>query len=272
MSIRLVRGRAAAVCVLAAACASARPAAPADRDLAALRTDLAELRHAQSALRERLDRLDSRLALLLASSPPRPAGAGERAEAAPALPPEATPDLPVVKLRAPRPPEAPALDTRIEVKEPTQEDLAALESGAPPAPQTRAALPADPDTLFADALARYNSGERASARESFLDFARTYPAHAAAGNALYLAGMASMAEGRCADALPRFEAVMRGYPSGDAAAPSMLAAARCEAAAGHAESARALFKRVVTEHPRTAEASQAEAEISSPVAARKDEG
>lgn len=239
--------------VFASACS---PGARVKSDLAAMREELAAQRRAQSAMLSRVERLETRERSVL----PAPA-APSLLPAARALDP--LDGLPVVKLAAPDSARrAPALDTRVSLVEPSAADLAALDQSPSNLDEVVARTDPAAESLFAAAVRHYNEGDRRTAGDELLAFADAHPDHDATDNALYLVGMVAFADGRCADARRSFERVTRDYGRGDAAGPALLARAQCEQREGRPDKARTLFEQVLDEHPRTAEASQAEASLS----------
>lgn len=248
------------VAALLAACGG--PAEQIQKDLADLRTELAAQRRTEQELRERLDRIDARLRF---AETVRAAPVAPKAAPAPAAPRPAAPDdLPTVKL-APAPSatrgaqHAPPLDTRKPILDPSDDDLAAIERVDLEPALDRADEKAERE--FAEAVRRYNAGDRLEAGAALAAFARQYPRHGAADNALYLAGMALVAAGRCLDAKASLEEAVQQHPDGDAAAPALLAMARCEDSKGRRERARVLFARILSDYRDTAEASHAEAAL-----------
>lgn len=170
------------------------------------------------------------------------------------------PDLPTIRLERPVPVRAPPLDTRIELRDPSHEQLRLLDSRPAETQHTTAARETTtPEFAFAQAVTQYNSGDRAQAAAAFDAFVSRHPRHEAADNALYLAGLSRIATRDCATAVERFETLTRDYPDSDARAAADVAWARCDVESGRVSAARERLQRVLKEHPRTAEASQAEA-------------
>lgn len=220
-----------------------------------MREELAAIRHGQEQLQDRVDRLEAR------AKAPEAVGRRPSAPAVRAADPLA--GLPVVRLAPPSNPAAaaPRLDTRIELREPSDDDLAALDRAPVNGDAVLDRRDAQADQLFAASVRRYNAGERKEAGEELAAFAEQHPRHDAADNALYLAGMAQVASGRCADGAHFFESVVQAYPDGDAVAPSLLALGLCASGLGHLDKARGYFEQVLKESPGSAEASQADAEL-----------
>ena len=159
---------------------------------------------------------------------------------------------------------APRLPTVTNLIEPNEAQLARLDDGddAPPRP-SRQGNPgrdhAEADQSFARAVGRLNDGEREGAQADLLRFAARHPQHAAADNAIYLAGLASAQAGQCASAVPLFERVWADYPAGDAVPAARLEHARCLLKLGRGLEARIGLESLEKDHPDVPEASQARA-------------
>src|SRR5207237_1972655 len=97
------------------------------------------------------------------------------------------------------------------------------------------------------------------AQQDLLAFAVAHPQHAAADNALYLAGLAREQEGDCLGALPLLGRVSAEYPAGDAVAAARLETGRCLIQMGRADEARTVLGAVEKDHPDAPEATQARA-------------
>jgi len=270
----------------ALACAGAplRPDAPA-REMAEVQGQL----RAQSALiaeqQRRVEQLEARVAALTAKVAAAPPAAPRQAAAAPAPPAERpliefegeAPKVPrndprgrleTVRLEAPafakgrRPrrnpvERAPRLSTTTGLREPDEDDVARLTP--PRTPVDEAHHIADADRAFAGAVARLNGGDRAGAEADLLAFARRNPQHAAADNAIHLAGLARAQDADCPSALKLFDRVADEYPAGDALPAAQLEAARCLVKLGRGGEARAALAALEKDHPDSPEATQARA-------------
>lgn len=227
-----------------------------ESELVRLRQEVASQRRQQDHLLTRIERLEAARAVpheaLPAAVRPMPLPFDDG-------PP---PDLPTIRLEPPRPVpvRAPPLDTRIELRDPSHEQLRLLDR-RPDEMQaaTAARETTTPEFAFAQAVTQYNSGDRAQAAAAFDTFVSSHPRHVAAGKALYLAGLSRLATSDCATAIERFETLTREYPDSDARGAADVAWARCDVESGRVSAARERLQRVLKEHPRTAEASQAEA-------------
>lgn len=239
----------------------------------ALRRQVADLSaevervHAREAARDgRIEHLENELALMAArrAQGKSPATDDPRAKLrTEKLVPRANPVL-----------AAPPLPTDVPLQEPDDASMTSIESDgegvlvrsgtgrapagvAAPPPAAEASKGPDPDQVFAAAVQRFNDGDRAGAASDFEAFARNYPSHAAADNALYLCGLSRALAGDCKAALLWFDRVDREYPAGDAVPPSLLEAARCEQRLKNQEGAKSRFARLVSTYPDTPEGAQA---------------
>lgn len=253
-------GGAGAAIALATGCATSS-SSQYERDLAVLQEELEAQRRAQTSLRARLERLEQRQRTLEAmrqgESAGQPSGFVGDAHVGPPH------SLPVVRLQPRSNPvmEAPPIPTRIPLRDPSPDDLARFGEPAVDLSAITDANNPDADLAFSLALQKYNMGNRREAGADLRQFAVRFPRHAAADNALYLAGMALVSEGRCNEARSEFERVEREYPKGDAVASALLAMGQCEAAMGRVDSARTVLNRVVREHAKSFEASQAKSAL-----------
>lgn len=228
-----------------------------EKDMAAMQQALSAQRSQQSALLSRVERLETQVAMLAAAT------ASPKVSA----PVEVDPldGLPVVRL-APSSgnpaADAPPLDTRIPLGEPSPEELERLASR--PANLNQVLERSDPavEAAFAAGVQQYNAGARLDAARVLLEVAREHPRHAVADNALYLAGLAHMIHDDCATAMPLLAEVIQDYPDSDAEAPAMLSLGQCAAAGDRLDEARRWFETVIKKHPRTPESTQAEAALS----------
>lgn len=253
---RAVSATAIAVAMTLSACGTSRQL---ERDVADMKKELAAQRTQQAALAVRIERLELRQS---------------RMTAAPALRLESLPTqvdpldgLPIVRLEPPseqslsgqdRAINAPPLDTRVSLREPSDEELARIEAARPASLDAHLARtnPAV-EAVFAEGIRLYNTGARLEAAALLTELARAHPRHDVADNALYLSGLAHAINGNCRRAEPLLENVVTNYPTGDAAAPAMLSLAECAHAGGRIDEARDWFAKVVRTHPRTPESTQA---------------
>lgn len=249
---------------LFAGVAACGPGEQFEKDMAAMRQDLAAQRTQQTALFARVERLETRLTRFGASAVHVPAPL----QVDP-LHVDPLDGLPIVRLAPARhtdgwnpAADAPPLDTRVNLREPTDEQLAAL-AKEPATNLNRSIERTDPaaSTAFAEGVRLYNSGARLDAAQALIDVARTYPRHEVADNALYLAGLAHSIHLDCPKAESLLSEVVETYADGDAVAPAMLSLGHCASSQGRMSEARKWFERVKKEHPRTPESTQAEAAL-----------
>jgi len=228
--------RFAAPCAALVLSACAGGGASVRREIASLRAEFATLRGQNEALARRVDLLSARLERAgeqarAPAQPPPPAA--PPAEAAPLVPP----DLAVVRVAPPRPPDeepsappivltdaprkgrvAPRLSTAVPISEPDADRLDELAQ-----PQGRG-IAAEAETELA-AARRKDGAERAHALESFV---ARYPRHPSADNALVEAARQYAEEGRHGAACDLARRVPEDYPAGDAVSGALEIVARCE--------------------------------------------
>jgi TolA-binding protein len=246
-----------------AGCAAARPRPAEPDELRELRAQLS----AQSALvadqQRRIEELEVRIAALSArTQAAQPALPSQTPAAAPR--PEPRPTLKTIKLgegrrvhRGDRPnpvERAPRLNSSLELKEPDESVLAALES---PAADPTVAEAADADHAWSVAVQKLNDGDHDAAEIELLAFAARHPQHTAADNALYLAGLVREVKGDCAGALRLFDSVPVRYPAGDAVPQALLEKGRCLRILGKKAEAKAALAQLGSEHPDAPEAGAA---------------
>ena len=154
---------------------------------------------------------------------------------------------------------APRLSTATDLKEPADSVLRELAERAEPRQARASGVTSTADFSFAHAVQRLNDGDRPGAQAELLAFARRYPQHAAADNAIYLAGVAQVHGGDCETALSLFGRVEAEYPAGDAVPAARLEAARCLLKLGRKPEAKELLGSLEKDHPDVPEATQARA-------------
>jgi tol-pal system protein YbgF len=183
------------------------------------------------------------------------ASAPERHDAMTTLPP-----LTVVKLK-PKKETAPALNTDVEVFEPSLDVVAAIkkiEAEQKGIPSEQEVDPVEGEQVFEKSLSALKTGNVIGAVEQLKQFAQAYPTHAKADNALYFSGVGSMGLDRFEEASATFEAVVHRYPAGDAVQDSMLKLAECRLKLNKPQEAKAVYERVVSRFPGTAAATLAQ--------------
>jgi hypothetical protein len=174
-----------------------------------------------------------------------------RGSGVPGPAPVVPPDLAVVKMAPPPPPAPPAagrgraLRTDVPVRDPDPALLASLSPGDDLAARAAAEL----------AAAREAQGiGRARALETF---ARRFPHHPAADDALLEASRARAAGGDGDAACALAERVARDYPAGDAVPDALADLAACQSRAGDASHAHETWQRLATDYPESAAARRA---------------
>lgn len=223
--------------------------------------DIAQLSQRQAVIERKLEDLDARLLVLtrrIAGEPrtERPGPQRGRPESAPAGMAE-PPSLPVVKLGPRAAPTASALPTQVSILEPPPEDMAML---AAPLPSRE--VPAAVDTgEFEEAQAAVSTGDIDRGVMLLEAFARNYPRHPQADNALVLLGVARLQSGEPALAAVPLQRVVAEYPAGDAVAEALLRLSECHQRLKNPGAARAALLRLVANHPGTPEARAAEARL-----------
>ena len=154
---------------------------------------------------------------------------------------------------------APRLPAHVQLKEPEESSLAALDEPVAPPVDRHLQVSAGADYQFQQAVQALNAGEHLSAQAQLLAFAAQHPKHVAADNALYYVGLSRGAQGDCAGALAVLSRAINEYPAGDAVLPAELEKGRCLVELGRVREGRALLERVQQEHAGTSEASLAKA-------------
>jgi hypothetical protein len=231
-----------------AGCAGGGDAARRDQD--ALRAEVRALREQNEVLARRVEALSRTVdALGARGAKPTaaPAAAAREDDRAPVIPP----DLAVVRIepkavaaRSARNP--PPVPTAVAISEPDPERLDALSRRGHD-------LAAEADGELRRARGR--TGEaRAHALE---DFARRYPRHPSADNALVEASAAEADLGRAEAACALARRAADDYPAGDALSDALERLAWCESRRGARDAERRLLERLVTEFPRTPAAERA---------------
>ena len=133
-------------------------------------------------------------------------------------------------------------------------------------------LPGGPRVTKTDAtngpVAEYDAGRQlfrkrayAQAAQVFSRFARRYPRHTHADNALYWLAECFYRQGRVRKAAWVLRQLLKRYASGNKAPSGLLKLALCEQRLGRKAQARKVFGQVVRLYPRTREAAQAAAHL-----------
>jgi TolA-binding protein len=238
-----------------------------------LRAEVRSLREAQSHLEKRLERMEMLASVNQARASSRAATPAAELAPAPEAPASATsalvtPELTVVKLK-PRAEPAPALPVRVDVVEPSEDDMELFVSASPDegSASDEALSPKASDSgldaAFEQAVAALRTGNVEGGVTTLLSFAEKNPRHARADNALYFSGLGQMGLKDYASAAGTFERLISRYPAGDAVLDGMLRLAECRLRLEQKDDARALYTRILTQFPGTAAATQAEQRLAS---------
>jgi TolA-binding protein len=238
-------------------------------ELAELKAEVRAMRDTQSRLEKRLERLELHASVSQARASAAPARESSGAPASPPAKDFSTPELTVVKLK-PRNEPAPPLPTRVEVVEPSPDDVEMfISSGSEGDSGSEAAEPREQldatilDAEFEQAVAALRTGNVEGGVERLARFAQENPRHPRADNALYFSGLGQMGLKDHAAAAKTFERLISSHPAGDAVLDGMLRLAECRLRLNQKEEARALYTRVLTQFPGTAAATQAEQRLAS---------
>jgi tol-pal system protein YbgF len=237
------------LCTVGSACATASSAS----EVTTMRAELKVMQQAHLDDQKKIDALQAEIELLSETRAPQ------------ATTSELPSDLQVVHLQ-PAKGQPPPLATAVPIHEPTADELAlisAAQAAEPPETLTAhgsssgSSSPEEADALFSSAFERLKTGELVRAASEFQEFARRYPHHPAADNALLDEGIAYYGLRRYADALTAFRSLIKRYPAGDAVPEAMLREAECETRLGHRDQARSLLNHLKDAYPQSAEAARA---------------
>jgi len=99
------------------------------------------------------------------------------------------------------------------------------------------------------AMGVYRGGQLRAAEIAFDQFARSYPKHDYADNALYWKGEAAYDQAHYADALAAFTAVVKQYGGGNKAPDALLKIGLCYGRLGDPANARDVLARLVAAYP-----------------------
>ena len=240
------------------------------------RAEHAELLASVRALRAENARIESRLEAMESElKGPRAAGkatspaakasstSGSTSASAPAAPRDDVPSLTVVKLK-PKKENAPKLSTEVEVVEPP---IAIVDELAP-----AVELPADPpdatenaflEQQYLQGVDALKTGNAAGGITMLQQFARDWPKHPRADNALFFAAVGLMAAREFKDAETVLEHSVRQYPAGDATVDSMMKLAECRSRLNRQADARATWEKIVANYPGTQAATLAQSRLAS---------
>ena len=232
------------VMISASACATTSGSA----ETAALRDEVSIMRQTHQSDQRRIQSLETEIETLRSEDRTASGKDGEMPG-----------DLQVIHLS--RPGSAPPpLATAVTVREPSAEEIAQI--AAQPPTETgdapRSGSPEEADALFTAAFEKLKTGELVRATSQFEEFARKFPHHPNADNALLNAGIAQYGLRQYQEALATFRSLIKRYPAGDAVPEAMYREANCAEKLGHRQEARTLLQQVKDSYPRTAEAARAD--------------
>ena len=106
-----------------------------------------------------------------------------------------------------------------------------------------------PETAYKRARALYTSGDVVAAEQAFEAFARTYPRHEHADNALYWKGEAAYDQAHFSDALAAFTEVIERYGGGNKASDALLKIGLCYGKVGDRANAQDVLEQLVLAYP-----------------------
>ncbi|MCU0697310.1 MAG: tetratricopeptide repeat protein [Myxococcaceae bacterium] len=236
-----------------------------------LLASLRALRAENARIEARLEKLeaDVKVATVPAAKPSAAVSPKPVAEA-PAVKEPVTemPALTVVKLK-PKKEAPPRLSTEVDVVEPPAAVLSNVGDGSDE-PRANEADDALVEQQFQAGLDALKTGNPEGGVAQLQQFARDWPRHPKADNALYYAAVGLMAAREFKDAENVLEAAVRQYPAGDATIDSWLKLAECRARLNRHADARATWEKIVSSYPGTQAATTAQARLTASPASRKD--
>jgi TolA-binding protein len=231
-------------------------------ELAPLHEEVSALREARQVDRKRLEALEAQvdaqqmeLRLLRGEAPVDGS-----------IPPSGSSSLPIVHLEPHSLGAAPALPTEVRVREPSPEVVAELEHASsrvtdPERVESGSGSKEEADRLFDAAFEKLKTGELVGAAGMFRDFARRFPHHPAADNALLDEGIAYYGLRRYQEALDVFEGLAKRYPAGDAVPEALWRAGDCEIKLGEVARAQSVYRSLMKGFPGSPEATKAAAQL-----------
>jgi tol-pal system protein YbgF len=251
----------AALWVVAGACATNS----ASGEVSALRAELKTMQQVHLEDQKKIESLQSEVDVLSSE-----AKASQTATELPS-------DLQVVHLSQPNRSPPPPLATAVSIHEPTNEEIVALETSrsATPTELSRgggsSSSPEEADELFSSAFEKLKTGELVRAASEFHEFARRYPHHPAADNALLDEAIAFYGLRRYSDAMSALHTLTKRYPAGDAVPEALFREAECAERLGHPDQARQILSQLKESYPQSPEAVRADRRLEE-LAANEGEG
>ncbi len=225
------------------------------------------LRADNARLESRLDRMEqdqkSAKTMPRASAQPSSSGNTSSGSTTPAAQPaQELPSLTVVKLK-PKKEAPPKISTEVEVVEPpptilTNENVASAD--AEPADQMEAAAI---EQQYQSGVELLKTGNPEGGIAALQQFARDWPKHPHADNALFYSAVGLMAGREFKDAENVLEQTIRQYPAGDATLEALVKLAECRARLNRQADARATWAKIVANYPGTQAATLAQSRLAS---------
>lgn len=229
------------------------------------------LRADNARLETRLDRMEQEqkttrvMTAPRAATPSAPSAVSSGTTIASANTAAAAPDLPsltVVKLK-PKKEAAPKISTEVEVVEPpaailTNETVSAAENE-----QLDQMEAAAIEQQYQSGVDLLKTGNPEGGIAALQQFARDWPKHPHADNALFYAAVGLMAGREFKDAENVLEQTIRQYPAGDATLEALVKLAECRARLNRQADARATWEKIVANYPGTQAATLAQSRLAS---------
>jgi TolA-binding protein len=184
------------------------------------------------------------------------------------------PALTVVKLK-PRKEMTPRLPTAVDVVEPGSEVVLELSSSdkrsADKVGSDDTATQVLVEQQFEAGLAALKTGNPEGGIAQLTQFAREWPKHPKADNALFYAAVGLMAGREFKEAEALLEQAVTQYPAGDATLDAMVKLAECRARLNRQAEAKATWERIVANYPGTQAATLAQSRLAAPSNALRKE-
>jgi TolA-binding protein len=223
------------------------------------------LRAENGRLEARLDRVEQELKVARLPAPAKGAELAKAPASAPAAvaapTPTAAPEVPaltVVKLK-PKKEAPPRLSTEVEVVEPPAAVVGTLATDDTEQPDALEA--AAIEQQYASGVELLKTGNPEGGIAALQQFARDWPRHPKADNALFYAAVGLMAGREFKDAETLLEHTVRQYPAGDATLDALVKLAECRTRLNRQADARATWEKIVANYPGTQAATLAQSRL-----------
>jgi TolA-binding protein len=178
---------------------------------------------------------------------------------------EPLPQLTVVKLK-PKKDAPPKLPTEVEVVEPSSADI--VLSNTTPDPATDEMEAQAIEQQYQSGVELLKTGNPQGGVAALQQFARDWPRHPHADNALFYAAVGLMADREFHDAESTLENLLKQYPAGDTTLDALVKLAECRSRLNRQADARATWEKIVANYPGTQAATLAQSRLAS--ASRKE--